>query len=93
MSLIQTQRSYTHHETKEVFNMFQDQDSKSIHLISEATGEPLKNPFYCCAFTYTDVKLKDNTIVKLKVGEFLEVEKGNEPTHTKFFISNRFKKI
>lgn len=91
--LRQTQRQYTNYKTKEVYNMYEDVTTHKTYLLNSKTNEPLKAPFYCCAFTDIDLKLKDKTIVTLKMGEFLEIEKGNEPTHKRFFIQNRFKKI
>lgn len=72
--------------------MFEDVDEKSLIMINIKNGGKI-TLFYCCAFTSIDLKLKNKEVIHLDAGEFLKIDKNNPPTHKKFFIQKRFRKL
>lgn len=86
-----TQRKYRNIENNEVFTMFQHDQTKDLKLMNETNGKECKK-FVLAAFTPIDFKFKSGKVQRLNVGEFMEV-KNDLPTHKKFFIEKRFRKL
>lgn len=87
-----TQRVYTEHSTGQRFRMYHNGNTDQNYLLNETTGEEVRS-FYCSVSTPLSVKFKDGTIESLQVGEFVRIKPGNPPTHRKFCIDTRFRKL
>ena len=92
-NLIQTQRSYSDFWTGKIYNMYQDNCTHEVFLISEDTSEKIQS-FLCAAFNSITYKFWDKSEITLQVGQFLKIEKLNPPIAKKFTgIQKRFVKL
>jgi len=88
-----TQRIYTNIETNESFRMYHDNITGTNDLRNESNGQII-TCFYCAAFNGITLKFKDNSVVTLNAGEFIETNFAKMPTHKKFTgLQKRFSKI
>ncbi len=62
-------------------------------FVMDENYERMNVNFYYCAFTDLDLKMKDNSIVNLSMGEVLFFDSDNPPVATKFFMQKRFRKL
>jgi len=87
-----TQRKYSEFWSNEIFTMYQDDCTHKICLISDKTGEKIKD-FLCAAFTPIIYRFYDKSELTINIGQFVKKDKLNPVTHKRFFIQKRFTKI
>ena len=87
-----TNRTYTEYLTSKRFVMHEDTETKNLLLISPENGEKVKH-FCASAFHGKEYRLKNKEIIKINTGEFFRIDKNNPPTHERFFLQQRFKRL
>ncbi len=87
---MKTQRSYTDVKTGERFDMYRDEQTGVLHL--QNNSRTIKS-FLVAAFTGVTYKFLGGKVVKLQMGKFYELEKGEKPTHLKYTGFKNFSKL
>jgi uncharacterized membrane protein YfhO len=92
-----TQRSFKDVETKEIFCLLMDDETKDFKLVSDGSEVFAKgtevNGFYICAHTDVTIKINNSRQIKLNRGTFYNLKENEKITHKKFTGFSRFTKV
>jgi len=87
-------RQYTEIGTGQTFNMLLHPITHQHTLTSVETGEEVKTGFFAlAAFCPKVYRFKDGKEITLNAGQFFRVEKEGIPTHERFIVQAKFKRI
>lgn len=89
-----TQRTYTNVETKKTYRLFHDSNTGDLELRTENEMQEIFNgAVYFCAFDSVTIRLNNDRIIPLRMGEFYALKPGENVTHRKFAGFKQFRRV
>lgn len=95
-----TERTYIDVETKILFRLYVNDETKNWSLIYDGGNSPTDlakgsevNGFFIAAHSGLFIKINNSKIIKLEQGEFYNLKDEETITHSKYFLNNRFTKL